>query len=142
MTIEEALRRAKEQGTDLIEISPNAKPPITKIMDYGKYLYAESKKAKKAKAGAKQTETKSLQIKLGTGDHDLALKAKTASKWLEEGHRIKVELYLSGRAKFMEKNFLEERLERILKFITVDYKVAESFKKSPKGITITIEKGK
>ena len=109
LSIKDALEMAQNQGLDLIEISPNANPPIAKIMDFGKYQYEASKKLKKAKAGAFATETKSIQIKIGTGDHDLALKAKTASKWLKEGHRIKIELFLAGRAKFMDEKFLKER---------------------------------
>lgn len=142
LPIMEALKLAQEKGLDLIEISPNATPPIAKIMDYGKYQYEANKKLKKAKAGAKQTETKSIQIKIGTGDHDLELKAKTASKWLEEGHRIKVELFLAGRAKYMDEKFLRERLDRLLHLITGEYKVSEGYKKGPKGITTIIEKAK
>ena len=97
---------------------------------------------KKAKAGAKPTETKSVQVKIGTGDHDLEMKAKTASKWLKEGHRIKIELFLSGRAKYMDEKFLKERLDRVLHLITEDYKVSDSYKKGPKGLFITIEKAK
>jgi len=140
LSFKEALAKAHEQGFDLIEISPNAKPPIAKIMEYGKFQYEQNKKQKKAKAGARPTETKSIQIKIATGEHDLELKAKTASKWLKEGHRIKVELFLSGRAKYMQEAFLKERLERVLHLITEDYKVAESYKKSPKGLMVTIEK--
>ena len=142
LTIKEALELAHSKGLDLIEISPNANPPVAKIMDYGKYQYEASKKLKKAKAGAKASETKSIQIKIGTGDHDLALKAKTASKWLKEGHRIKIELFLAGRAKYMDEKFLKERLDRVLHLITEDYKVSEAYKKGPKGLFITIEKNK
>lgn len=140
--IKEALELAQSKGLDLIEISPNALPPIAKIMDFGKYQYEASKKLKKAKAGAKTTETKSIQIKIGTGDHDLELKAKTASKWLKEGHRIKIELFLAGRAKYMDEKFLKERLDRVLHLITENYKVSDSYKKGPKGLFITIEKAK
>ena len=140
--IKEALELAQSKGLDLIEISPNALPPIAKIMDFGKYQYEASKKLKKAKAGAKMTETKSIQIKIGTGDHDLGLKAKTASKWLKEGHRIKIELFLAGRAKYMDEKFLRERLDRVLHLITENYKVSDSYKRGPKGLFITIEKAK
>lgn len=140
LPFKEALASASSRGLDLIEISPNAKPPIARIMEYGKYLYLEKKKNQKAKAGAKSTETKSIQVKIGTGDHDLELKAKKASQWLKEGHRIKAELYLSGRSKYMEEKFLKERLERVLHLITENYKISEGYKKSPKGLTITIER--
>ncbi|MCX6752866.1 MAG: translation initiation factor IF-3 [Candidatus Nomurabacteria bacterium] len=142
LSFKEALELATKQGLDLIEISPNGNPPIAKIADFGKYQYEQSKKQKKAKANAKPTETKSIQVKIGTGDHDLELKAKTASKWLKEGHRIKVELFLAGRAKYMDEKFLKERLDRVLHFITENYKISDPYKKGPKGIIITIEKDK
>ncbi len=140
LSLSEALQKAESLGLDLIEISPNAVPPVAKIMDYGKYQYLEAKKAKKIKAGAKTSETKSIQIKVGTGDHDLELKAKTASKWLSEGHRIKVELYLSGRTKFMADAFLRERLDRVLKLITENFKISDPAKRGPKGLVLTIER--
>ena len=110
-------------------------------MDYGKFQYQQSKKQKEAKARAHVTETKTLQVKIGTSEHDLELKAKNASKWLKEGHRIKVELFLAGRAKYVDEKFLKERLERMLKLISVDYKIADSAKRSPKGMSMIIERG-
>jgi len=142
LSIKDALELAQNQGMDLIEISPNSNPPIAKVMNFGRYQYEVSKKLKKSKAGAKHTETKAIQIKIGTGDHDLELKAKTASKWLKEGHRIKVELFLAGRAKYMDEKFLKERLDRVLHLITEDYKISDAYKKGPKGLTTTIEKAK
>ena len=142
LSLKEAIEKANSLGLDLIEITPNANPPIAKIADYGKYKYEQNKKQKKAKAGAKTTETKSIQIKIGTGDNDLALKAKKASEWLKEGHRIKVELFLSGRSKYMNETFLRERLDRVLHLITENFKISEDYKKGPKGPTITIEKDK
>ncbi len=139
LTLEEALKRTEELGLDLIEISPNALPPITKIADFGRYLYEENKKGKLAKK-SHSTEVKSVQVKLGTGNHDLELKAKKTSEWLVEGNRVRVNLFLPGRAKYLDEKFLVERLERMLKFVTVEYKVADSAKKSPKGITIIIER--
>jgi len=142
LSFKDAFAMANQQGFDLIEITPNANPPIVKIANFGKYQYEQNKKLKKAKAGAKTTETKSVQIKIGTGENDLALKARKASEWLKEGHRIKIELFLSGRSKYMADAFLRERLDRILHLITENYKVAEDYRKGPKGPTITIEKEK
>ncbi len=142
LSFKEALEAAQSKGLDLIEISPNANPPVAKIMDYGKFQYEANKKQKKAKAGAKASETKSIQVKIATGDHDLELKAKTASKWLKEGHRIKVELFLAGRAKYMDEKFLKERLDRLLHLITEEYKVSDPYKRGPKGLQLTIEKAK
>ena len=142
LSLGEALAAAEQRGVDLIEINPNGVPPIAKLMEYGKYQYEQKKKLQKAKSGAKASETKSIQIKIGTGDHDLELKAKTASKWLKEGHRIKVELFLRGRSKGMDEPFLKERLDRVLHFITEQYKIAEPHKRSPKGLAIVIERDK
>ncbi|MEX0935011.1 MAG: translation initiation factor IF-3 [Candidatus Paceibacterota bacterium] len=136
---EEALKRAEEAGLDLIEMAAKAKPPVVKIMDYGKYKYEQSKKESAARAKSSSTETKVIQVKVGTGKNDLELKARRASEWLEEGHRVKVELYLRGRAKYMEKDFLEERMDRVLKLITTEYKVATPPRKGPKGLYMIIE---
>jgi len=140
ISLEEALAKAKEAETDLIEISPGAKPPVAKITDYGKFLYDQKKKQKEAKAKAHNVEVKSVQIKTGTDENDLNIKAKRTSDWLEEGHRVKVELFLPGRTKYMDKEFLEGRLNRILKLITVDYNIADPAKKNPKGLAMIIEK--
>lgn len=140
MSVSDALKVAQEATLDLIEISPNAVPAVAKIADYGKFQYDENKKQKHAKAHAKVVEVKSLQVKIGTGEHDLIMKAKKASEWLGEGHRIKLDLFLLGRTKFLDENFLRERMERLLKLITVDFRISDPAKKSPKGMSITIEK--
>lgn len=142
LSIEQALKMAEDVNLDLIEISPDAKPPVVKIEDYGKYSYEKAKKIKKIKMGAKATETKSVQIKIATGEHDLEMKAKKASSWLNEGHRIKLELFISGRSKGMPDEFLKERINRFLNFITINYKISEDYKRGPKGPIITIEKAK
>jgi translation initiation factor IF-3 len=139
ISLQEALKRAHEAGLDLIEISPKANPPVAKIMDYGKFQYDENKKQKSSKARVLITEVKTLQVKIGTGEHDLALKAKKASEWLKEGHKIKIDLFLPGRSKYLDQNFLKERLQRILKLIPTDIKSDEP-KKSPKGMTVVVEK--
>ena len=138
----EAIQRAQDQGLDLIEISPNAIPPVAKIMEYGKFQYEQQKKRREIKAKSHTTETKSVQVKIGTGDHDMQLKAKKAAEWLNEGHRVKVDLFLWGRYKYMEFPFLKERLERFLKLIPADYKLADQIAKGPKGLTTTLERAK
>lgn len=142
LSLSEAISRAQEAGLDLIEISPNAVPPVAKIMEYGKFQYEEQKKRREIKAKSHTTETKSVQVKIGTGDHDMQLKAKKAAEWLSEGHRVKVDLFLWGRYKYMEFAFLKERLERFLKLIPADYKLADQIAKGPKGLTTVIERAK
>jgi translation initiation factor IF-3 len=140
LSLADALKAAEERKLDLIEISPNAVPPVAKIMDYGKYRYETGRKAREVKAKSHVTETKSVQVKIGTGDHDQQLKAKRTAEWLEEGHRVKIDLFLWGRYKYMEQEFLKERLERFLKIIPTDYKIADPMKKSPKGWSTTLER--
>lgn len=140
MSTSDAISRARERGLDLIEISDKTIPPIAKIMDYGKFQYLENKKAKVAKAKTKPLETKAIQVKIGTGDHDLELKSQMASKFLKAGHRVKINLYLRGRAKYLDPKFLRERMERILKFITEEYKIVDPIKSSPNGLSLIIEK--
>lgn len=138
----EAIKKALELDLDLVEISPNTNPPIAKIVDYGKFLYAENKKQKEIRSKAQTVEIKGLQIKIGTGDHDLNLKAKKASEWLKEGHRVKIDLFLPGRSKYMNESFLKERMDRFFRLITENFKIAEEPKKSPKGLTAVIERAK
>ena len=140
ISLGKALEEAQKRGMDLIEISPSAVPPVAKIMDYGKYLYDEKKKEKIAKAKVQTSELKIVQVKIGTGDHDLELKAKRVSEWLTEGNRVKIDLFLVGRSKYMDLNFLKERLARVMKLVTVEYKVAQDVTKGPKGLSIVIEK--
>lgn len=140
LPLSQALDRAKTAGLDLIEISPTANPPIAKIMDFGKFLYLENKKEKGSRQKPAGEELKSLQVKIGTGTHDLELKAKKASEFLAAGHRVKINLFLPGRAKYLEQNFLKERLDRILDLLTENYKVAVPAAKSHKGLTIIIER--
>ncbi|MEK7501757.1 MAG: translation initiation factor IF-3 [Patescibacteria group bacterium] len=140
LPLSQALIEAKNRELDLIEVSPNAIPPIGKIMDYGKYQYDEKKKNKVAKTRSQTSEMKTVQVKIGTGDHDLELKAKRVSEWLSEGNRVKIDLYLIGRAKYMDIKFLRERLDRILKLITVEYKISQEPIRGPKGLALVVER--
>lgn len=137
-----ALKLAIEDKLDLIEISPEAVPPVAKITDYGRFQYTAQKKEREARAKAHTTETKVIQIKIGTGEHDLMLKAKKVNEWLKEGHRVRVDLFLAGRAKYLDPKFLEERLERVLILISEEYKIAEAPKRGPKGLTTVLERAK
>ncbi len=140
LPLPEALAAALRAGLDLIEISPSAVPPVAKIMDYGKFEYERSKKEKIARSKVKISETKDVQIKVGTGENDILLKAKKAAEWLAEGHRVRAELFLKGRYKGMDEAFLKDRLERFITRIPYAYKVAEPIERSPKGFAGVIER--
>ena len=140
LPFEAALAAAKVAGLDLIEISPSAVPPVAKIADYGKFEYERGKKEKAVRAKAKVSETKEVQIKVGTGDNDMMLKARKAAEWLAEGHRVRAELFLKGRYKGMDEAFLKERLEKFLTRIPYGYRVADPVARSPKGFAGIIER--
>lgn len=140
ISVEEALKAAKVAGLDLIEISPTATPPVAKIMDYGKYQYLEQKKEREVKLKSHVTETKSLQIEIVTGENDLMRKARQAAGWLKEGHRVKIELFLKGRYKYMDPAFLTDKLKRFVLLIPEEYKVAENIQKGLKGFNMVIER--
>ena len=140
LPIAEALAKARELGLDLIEISPNANPPVCKITDYGKFKYEQKKKDKEVKQRAKVTETKEAQVKIGTSQNDMNIKSSKIAAWLREGHRVKVDLFLWGRYKYMEFAFLKDRLERFLAIIPESYKIADEIRMSPKGLSVVIEK--
>jgi translation initiation factor IF-3 len=135
----EALAKSRELGYDLIEISPNAQPPVCKITDYGKCKYEQKKKDKEVKSKAHVIETKEAQVKIGTSQNDMNIKSSKIGVWLREGHRVKIDLFLWGRYKYMEFEFLKERLERFLAIIPESYKIADEIRKSPKGLSVVIE---
>ncbi len=140
LPIREALAKAQELGYDLIEISPNAQPPVCKITDYGKFKYEQKKKDKEVKSKAHVTETKVTQVKIGTSERDMQIKAAKAAAWLKEGHRVRVDLFLWGRYKYMEFDFLKERLDRFLAVIPEGFKIAEAVQKGPKGLSVSLER--
>ena len=141
LSLDGALTAAKAAGLDLIEISPKAVPPVAKIADYGKFEYERGKKERAMRARQPRTsETKEVQIKVGTGEHDQELKAKKAAEWLAEGHRVRAELFLKGRYKGMGEAFLKERLEKFLTRIPYGYRIADPVTRSPKGFAGIIER--
>ena len=93
----EAMRMAEEAGLNLVEISPNADPPVCKILDYGKYKYELQKKASEARKKQQKVEVKEIQIRPMIGDHDYEVKLRNAKRFLEEGNKVKVVLKYRGR---------------------------------------------
>jgi len=97
-TLSAALNLAQEIGEDLVEISPNAIPPVCRIVDYNKFLYEKKKREKEQKAKAKQSEVKEIRFTPNTDDHDFDFKAKHAEKFLQEGNKVKCFVQFKGRA--------------------------------------------
>jgi translation initiation factor IF-3 len=97
MTPEEALAKAQEEGLDLVEVAPNSRPPVCRIMDYGRYKYEQKKKANKGKAKSHSAALKEVKVRPRTDDHDLNFKLRNARKFLMEGDKLKVTLMFRGR---------------------------------------------
>jgi translation initiation factor IF-3 len=96
--IKDALRLAEEQELDLVEISPSASPPVCKIVDYKKFLYEKKKKAKEIKANSAKIVVKEIRLGPNIDDHDFNFKMKHAMKFLEEGAKVKVDVFFKGRS--------------------------------------------
>lgn len=94
----EALKIAQLQEMDLVEISPNADPPVCKVIDYKKFLYEKKRKEKEMKANAKQSEVKEIRFTPSTDDHDFDFKAKHAERFLQDGNKVKAYVQFKGRA--------------------------------------------
>lgn len=97
VTVQEGIRRADAAGLDLVEVSPNAEPPVCKILNYGKYKYEMQKKANEARKKQKVIEIKEIKIRPGIEQHDYEVKLKAAKKFLENEDKVKVTLRLRGR---------------------------------------------
>lgn len=93
----EALAIAEERGLDLVEVAPNARPPVCKIMDYGKFKYEQSKKARKARQASHTVKVKTIQFRPKTDDHDYEFKKKHIIRFLETGNKVKVVMRFRGR---------------------------------------------
>ncbi len=108
----QALRMAEEQNVDLVEIAPLARPPVCKLMDYGKFRYREQKKAHEAKLKQKQILVKEVKFRPGTDDGDYAIKVRNLTRFLEEGDKAKVTLRFRGR-EMAHQEFGMRMLERV-----------------------------
>lgn len=99
MPLAEALQISRDKVIDLVEIVPNANPPVAKLIDYGKFRYQKEKEIKKQKSQQKQVEVKGIRLSLRIGEHDVNLRVEQAVKFLRDGNKVKVELLLRGREK-------------------------------------------
>lgn len=116
MPVSAALEAAREAGLDLVEVAPNAEPPVVKIMDYGKFRFEEQKKKAAARKNAKAVEIKEIKVRPGIDDHDLEVKTKAMERFFAEGDKVKITLRFRGR-ELAHTHLGMEVLERVrLKF--------------------------
>jgi len=121
----EAINIAEEKGLDLVEVAPTARPPVCKIMDYGRFKYEQAKKAKKAKAASHTVKVKTIQFRPKTDDHDYEFKKKHIITFLEQGHKVKVQMRFRGREIThldLAMDFLNHLVEEIQEYGTPESK--------------------
>lgn len=129
---------AQGMEMDLVEIVPNANPPVAKIMDYGKYRYYQKKLDRKNRAKSKKNEVKGIRLGIKTDEHDLEVKRNRAQGFLEKGYRVSLEIFLRGR----EKMFFDKGREALVAFIkSLDGPIAfeQEIKRAPNGFNAVIK---
>jgi translation initiation factor IF-3 len=134
----EALRLAGEQSLDLVEVGPTAKPPLVKIMDYGKYMYQKEKKERGQKTGnSTSQEVKTVKIGFRTESHDMAISAGKADKFLAKGYRVRLELSLRGREREMVE-LGKRKLSDLSKLLSIPYMIDDPVKRFPGGVGMLV----
>ncbi len=127
MPLSEALERAQEAGLDLVEVAPQAKPPVCRLIDFGKFMYTKSKRERQARKAQVKTEVKEIQLRPKTGEHDINFKLRDARKWLLRGAKVKVRVRFRGRERYIPevgREKLDEVAERLSDVAIVERKPA------------------
>jgi translation initiation factor IF-3 len=127
VSIQQALSMAEEAGVDLVEIAPMAKPPVCRLMDFGKFKYHEAKRAHEAKLKQKQIQVKEIKLRPGTDENDYQIKLRNLVRFLQEGDKVKVTLRFRGR-EMAHQEFGQRLLDRV-KTDLEPYGVVEQFPK-------------
>lgn len=137
LPIEQALAMAEELGLDLVEVAPMARPPVCRIMDYGKFKYEEQRKAREARKKQHQIQIKEVKMRPGIEDHDFDFKTRHARRFLEEGNKVKVTMMFRGR-QMAHPEIGREVLERVLKEIQDVAKVEMSPTMEARSMTMVL----
>lgn len=140
VTKDEAMKIAEAAGLDLIEISPNADPPVARVMDLGKYMYEAEKKEKEGKKKQKDSNIiKGVRISMRMSPHDIEIKAQNVDKFLKKGYKVRVEVLMRGREKGLTQ-LANERITSFLASLTEPHKVEQAPQKQPRGLALLIGK--
>lgn len=128
VSIEQALEKAQAQGLDLVEVSPKAKPPVCKIMDYGHLLYQNSKQKQTAKKKQHTGEVKGIRLSYNMGKHDIEMRVKQTEKFLQKGYKVKIEMILRGRQKAHPEH-VTEVFEAFLDLLNIEHTTEQPLKR-------------
>ena len=140
MPLYEAMKIAEAHGMDVVEVGPTVTPPLVKILDYGKYQYQQERKSKGGGKSAAQ-EVKTVQIGFRTGVHDMQVRATQADKFLQKGHRVKLELKLRGREKGMVP-LGRTKLQQFMTILAEPYEPEGVMSSFPGGVGILVKPSK
>ena len=141
MTLSAALQLGQEHGLDLVEVSPNAQPPVVKLIDFAKWKYQQKKLEQQQKKHAKKTEVKTIWISMRISEHDMQIKANKVSEFLGEGDLVKIELRMRGREQAYG-NLGQENLKKFLGFVTHPYRVEVPMKRMGGTFSLTLAPSK
>lgn len=137
MSRSDALKAAEEAGVDLVEISPNATPPVAKIVDWGKYQYQKMKELQKSKKNSKQTELKQMRFGLKIGSGDLEIKLRKIRGFLTAGHKVRIQIFYRGR-EMAHKELGYEMIDKIIALLEEDAIVEQKPQMAGRNLSIVI----
>lgn len=137
LPLADALRLAEQAGVDLVEISPNAAPPVVKIIDWGKYQYQKMKEQQKNRKKAKTSELKQMRLGLKIGQNDLEIKLRKIRKFLVDGNKVKILIFFRGR-EMAHKELGFELIERIITMLEDDAIVEQKPQMAGRNLSITV----
>lgn len=135
---EKALKRAKKNDLDLVEVSPDQNPSVVKILDYGKFKYEQEKKQKQTKK-SHAGEEKGVRFSFRTSEHDLKMKADQADKFLEQGYKVKVSLLLRSREK-KRKEMIQDKINKFLDMLEAEAVMDQEPERHPRGMNFKLRK--
>jgi translation initiation factor IF-3 len=139
MKREDAFNLAKSKGLDIIEISPNANPPVARIISYDKFRYQKEKEEKKQRLAQKSKELKHVRISPRAAKNDLEVKVRRIEEFLEEGHKVEISIFMRGREKG-NKNWSLQKLKDFVTMVKIPYQVTLEARPGGRGFITQITK--
>lgn len=138
LNTQEAINLAQERELDLVEIVPDQRPPIARIMDFGKWMYEKERAARKKTKEVKLHDVKTIRIGLTTNKHDLEVKAKKIGEFLKRSGKVNIELRLKGR-QIALKNIAREKIKNFLEYIKEPFQIEGDIKTQPRALNLIIK---
>jgi translation initiation factor IF-3 len=141
MSRQEALKVAEEAGVDLVEISPNTDPPVAKVVDWGKYQYQKMKEQQKNRKSSKQAELKQMRFGLKIGSGDLDIKLRKIRSFLEDGHKVRIQIFYRGR-EMAHKELGYELIDKIVNLLGEDIVLEQKPQMAGRNLSIVVRSKK